>query len=74
MLPVVRELEAQYAERVDFQVLDYYSDATKPFLAQYAVRGHPTFMALARDGTPSTPLFGIVDKDQLVTQIEAALT
>jgi len=73
MLPVVRELEAQYAQRVDFQVLDYYSDGTKPLLAQYAVRGHPTFVILARDGTPSPPIFGVIPKDQLVAQLEAAL-
>ena len=73
MLPVVRELEAAYADRVDFQVLDYYAEANKPLLAQYGVRGHPTFLVLGRDGTPAPLIFGVVPPEQLIEQIEAAL-
>ena len=74
MLPVVRELEAEYADRVTFQVLDYYTDANKPLLSQYGVRYHPAFVVLGRDGSP-TQVFrgGPVPREQLVAAIEAAL-
>jgi thioredoxin-like negative regulator of GroEL len=74
MLPVVRELEAEYADRVNFQILDYYADANKPLLSQYRVRYHPAFVVLGRDGSPvQTFPGGPVPKEQLVGALEAAL-
>jgi len=73
MLPVVRELAAEYADRIDFQVLDYYADSTKPLQSQYGMRGHPSFVILGRDGSPSPPLFGLLPRDQLVAQLEGVL-
>lgn len=73
MLPVVRELEAEYADRAGVLVLDYYGSDTRPLLSEYGVRGHPSFVVLGRDGAPSEVLRGIVSKDQLAALIEAAL-
>ncbi|MFN8526277.1 MAG: thioredoxin domain-containing protein [Chloroflexota bacterium] len=73
MLPVVRELEAEYSDRITFQIIDYYADQTKPLLSQYRVRGHPSFVLLGRDGTPTSPVQGIVARERLVEMIEAAL-
>ena len=73
MLPVVRELEAEYADRIGVLIVDYYGSDTRPLLSEYGVRGHPSFLVLGRDGTPSRPLQGIVAKERLVELIEAAL-
>jgi len=73
MLPVVRELETEYAGRVQFEIVDYYNDANRPLRAQYGVRGHPSFVVLARDSRPSETLQGIVERQKLVDLIEAAL-
>jgi hypothetical protein len=73
MLPVVRELEAEYADRLNVQVLDFYTDENRPLLSQYGVRYHPAFVVLARDGTPWQVFRGPVEKDTLVEAIEAAL-
>ena len=73
MLPVVRELEADYAHRVGVLIVDYYNSDNRPLLSQYGVRGHPSFLVLGRDGTPSEILRGVVPKEQLAALIEAAL-
>jgi thiol:disulfide interchange protein len=73
MLPVVRELETDYAERVGVKIVDYYNGDNKPLLEQYGVRGHPSILVLGRDGTPSPVFRGIVPKEKLVEAIEAAL-
>ena len=73
MLPVVRELEAEYVERVGVLIVDYYNADNRPLLSQYGVRGHPSFLVLGRDGTPSEILRGVVPKEQLAALIEAAL-
>jgi len=73
MLPVVRELEAEYQGRVTFQIVDYYADATKPLLTQYLVRYHPGFVVLRPDGTPLPTLIGPQSKEKLVELIESAL-
>lgn len=73
MLPVVRELQAEYRDRVTFSIVDYYTDANKPLLERYGVRGHPSFVVLARDGNPSETLRGVVAKQTLVDLIESAL-
>jgi hypothetical protein len=73
MLPVVRELEAEYQGRVNFQIIDYYADTTKPLLSQYLVRYHPGFVVLRPDGTPLPTLIGPQSKETLVEQIETAL-
>ncbi len=73
MLPVVRELEADYADRIGIMIVDYYGPDTRALLSEYAVRGHPSFLVLGRDGTPSRVLQSIVPKEQLVELIEAAL-
>lgn len=73
MLPVVRELEADYADRAGVLLVDYYAADTRPLLSEYAVRGHPSFVVLGRDGTRSRVLQGIVPKESLVELLEAAL-
>ena len=73
MLPVVRELEAEYADRVGVLIVDYYNADNRPLLSEYGVRGHPSFLVLGRDGTPSEIVRGVVPKDRLVELIEAAL-
>jgi thioredoxin-related protein len=73
MLPVVRELEAEYADRVGVQIVDYYAGDNRPLLSRYGVRGHPTILVLGRDGTPSELLRGVVPKEQLVALIDVAL-
>lgn len=74
MLPVVRELEAEYVDRVNVQIVSYYDDANRPLLEQYGVRGHPSFLVLGPDGSPSRVVQGVVRKERLVELIEAALT
>ena len=74
MLPVVRELEAEYADRVGVVVLDYYGPDTPPLRSEYGVRGHPSFIVLGRDGTSSRVLQAVVAKESLVELIEAALS
>ena len=74
MLPVVRELEADYVDRVGVLVLDYYASDTRPLLSEYGVRGHPSFVVIGRDGTSSQVVRGVVPKEDLVALIEAALT
>jgi thiol:disulfide interchange protein len=73
MLPVVRELEAEYAERAGVLVLDYYAADTRPLLSEYGVRGHPSFLVLGRDGSPSRVLQGVVPKETFVELLDAAL-
>ncbi len=73
MLPVVRELEAEYAERVGVLIVDYYNADNRPLASQYGVRGHPSFLVLGRDGTQSEIVRGVVPKEQLAALIEAAL-
>lgn len=73
MLPVVRELETEYADRAGLAIIDYYASDTRPLLSEYGVRGHPTFLVLGRDGTPSAQLRGIVPKEQIAALLDAAL-
>ena len=73
MLPVVRELEAEYADRLNVQILDFYTDANRPLASQYGVRYHPAFVVLGRDGSLVHVFRGPVAKEALVEQIEAAL-
>ena len=73
MLPVVRELETEYYGRVNFQIIDYYADATKPLLSQYLVRYHPGVVVLRADGTPLPTLIGPQSKEKLVELIESGL-
>ena len=73
MLPVVRELEAEYADRVNFQILDYFADETRPLLSEYRIRYHPGFVILGRDGAPTWTHTGPVPRETLVEKIKAAL-
>ena len=73
MLPVVRELEAEYAGRVDFRILDYYDDENNALKSGYAVRYHPGFVVLRPDGSAFPTLIGPQPREKLVELLEAAL-
>ena len=73
MLPVVRELQEEYESRMVFQIVDYNAADNKSLVSQLGVRGHPSFVALKRDSSPTEVVRGVVEKAKLVELIEAAL-
>ena len=73
MLPVVRELETEYTERMTFEYLDFNQPDVQAVKEKFAVRGYPTFIATSAAGTPTELLAGRQTREALVALIEKAL-
>jgi thiol:disulfide interchange protein len=70
MQPIVNGLEAEFREELVFE----YQDATTPegraIMEAFGIRGHPTILVVAPDGTRLWVATGSMDAATLRTQIE----
>lgn len=67
---MVRKLEEQYGERMNFAYISYYEERNRLALAQYAVRGHPTIIVLDPGGGVASRFPGPFKPSALVQALD----
>lgn len=50
MLPIVNGLEAEFGEQIKVERLDAAKQENADLMAEFGVRGHPTFVVVDADG------------------------
>jgi thioredoxin 1 len=70
MQPVMKEIEKEYGDQVTVVFHDVWTDAGKPFSAQYKIRVIPTQVFLDRNGKEYFRHEGFFPKEDLVKVLQ----
>lgn len=74
MAPDIAELEKQYADKVNFVMLNVDNTKWLPELLRYRVDGIPHFVYLGNDGNPVAQAIGDIPRNVMASNIEALVT
>ena len=71
MKPVVDGLQAEYSDRVDFRMVDFY--ANRDEASKMGALGHPTLVVARADGTTARILPGVPSRETIKEALDEAL-
>jgi len=73
MRPIVDGLEQAYDDRIDFRRYNIDSEDGEAWASQYRLRGHPAFLLLNSQGQESWRYLGVIPRETIETELQAAL-
>lgn len=74
MRPIVNGLRQEYGDRIEFRVHNIVTEEGEAWATEYALRGHPAFLLLDKQGQEQWRYVGVVPEEVIEDAITDTLS